>query len=128
MGKGRELAVEQGREGCIGEFYDTGLEKRRWFWRGRSRSLIVLASRLPSSLSSPNFRSFEHLSTHLRAPQDIIIFIVGGTTYEEAKTVAALNTQFASGGGLSGSIGPNGPVGAGTRILLGGTCVHNSKS
>ncbi|ORY76290.1 Sec1-like protein [Leucosporidium creatinivorum] len=63
-----------------------------------------------------------------RAPQDIIIFIVGGTTYEEAKTVAALNAQFASGGGLSGSIGPNGPVGAGTRILLGGTCVHNSKS
>lgn len=60
--------------------------------------------------------------------QDIIIFIVGGTTYEEAKTVAALNAQFAAGQGLGGSIGPSGPVGAGTRILLGGTCVHNSKT
>jgi vacuolar protein sorting-associated protein 45 len=53
---------------------------------------------------------------------------VGGTTYEEAKVVAAMNAQFAAGGGLGGSVGPSGPVGAGTRILLGGTCVHNSKS
>ncbi|GAA5872587.1 hypothetical protein JCM1840_004846 [Sporobolomyces johnsonii] len=61
-------------------------------------------------------------------PQDIIIFIVGGTTYEEAKAVAQLNAQFAAGQGLAGSMGPAGPVGVGTRILLGGTCVHNSKS
>lgn len=59
-------------------------------------------------------------------PQDVIVFIVGGTTYEEAKYVAGLNAQFAAGHGLGN--GPNGPVGAGTRILLGGTCVHNSKS
>ncbi|GAA5834502.1 hypothetical protein JCM11251_007023 [Rhodosporidiobolus azoricus] len=61
-------------------------------------------------------------------PQDIILFIVGGTTYEEAKHVAQLNAQFAAGQGLGGSVGPGGPVGAGTRIILGGTCVHNSKS
>lgn len=60
-------------------------------------------------------------------PQDIIIFIVGGTTYEEAKTVAQLNAQFAAGHGLAGSIGPAGPVSQNTRIVLGGTCVHNSK-
>ncbi|GAA5874753.1 hypothetical protein JCM8547_005202 [Rhodosporidiobolus lusitaniae] len=61
-------------------------------------------------------------------PQEIILFIIGGTTYEEAKTVAQLNAQFAAGQGLAGSVGPGGPIGAGTRILLGGTCVHNSKS
>ncbi|BGP20303.1 hypothetical protein JCM10213_002068 [Rhodosporidiobolus nylandii] len=61
-------------------------------------------------------------------PQDIIIFIVGGTTYEEAKTVAQLNAQFAAGQALSGSAGPGGPVPQNTRIVLGGTCVHNSKS
>lgn len=61
-----------------------------------------------------------------RRPQDIILFIVGGTTYEEAKTVAQLNSQFATGQHLSGSMGPSGPVSAGTRIILGGTCVHNS--
>ncbi|KAI5479482.1 vacuolar protein sorting-associated protein 45 [Pseudohyphozyma bogoriensis] len=60
--------------------------------------------------------------------QDIIIFMIGGTTYEEAKTVAQLNTQFAAGHGLSGSIGPAGPIGVGSRILLGGTYVHNSKT
>lgn len=60
-------------------------------------------------------------------PQDIIIFIVGGTTYEEAKTVAQLNAQFAAGHSLAGSIGPAGPVSQNTRIVLGGTCVHNSK-
>lgn len=61
------------------------------------------------------------------SPQDIILFIVGGTTYEEAKAVAQLNAQFATGQHLSGSMGPSGPVSAGTRIILGGTCVHNSK-
>lgn len=44
-------------------------------------------------------------------PQDVIVFMVGGTTYEEAKHVARLNSES----GTSGS-----------RILLGGTCIHNS--
>ncbi|GAA6013487.1 hypothetical protein JCM10207_008867 [Rhodosporidiobolus poonsookiae] len=62
-------------------------------------------------------------------PQDIILFIIGGTTYEEAKTVAQLNHQFATGqGNLGASVGPAGPVSPATRIILGGTCVHNSKS
>jgi hypothetical protein len=47
-------------------------------------------------------------------PQDVIIFIIGGATYEEARTVALLNQEPASG-----STG-------GARLLLGGTCVHNS--
>ena len=47
-------------------------------------------------------------------PQDVIIFMIGGTTYEEARTVALLNHDSSAG-----STG-------GARLLLGGTCVHNS--
>lgn len=42
-------------------------------------------------------------------PQDIIVFIVGGCTYEEAKMVAAINANT-----------------PGVRVVLGGTSVHNS--
>lgn len=44
-------------------------------------------------------------------PQDIIIFMVGGTTYEEAKMVAQVNASS-----------------PGVRVALGGTTVHNSTS
>ncbi|KAI0310191.1 Sec1 family-domain-containing protein [Amylostereum chailletii] len=52
----------------------------------------------------------------LQRPQDVIIFMIGGTTYEEARTISLLNQD----GSASGA--------AGTRLLLGGTCVHNSSS
>lgn len=42
-------------------------------------------------------------------PQDIIIFIVGGVTFEEAKSVSQINASS-----------------PGIRIVLGGTSVHNS--
>ncbi|KAK2628616.1 hypothetical protein QTJ16_001719 [Diplocarpon rosae] len=42
-------------------------------------------------------------------PQDIILFMVGGTTFEEAKTVSQINASS-----------------PGIRIVLGGTHVHNS--
>ncbi|KAI8082704.1 Sec1-like protein [Halteromyces radiatus] len=51
--------------------------------------------------------------THQQArerPQDIIVFMVGGATFEEAKYVAQLNATT-----------------PGVRIVLGGTCIHNSK-
>lgn len=44
-------------------------------------------------------------------PQDIIIFMIGGTTYEEAKMVAQVNASS-----------------PGVRVVLGGTTVHNSTS
>lgn len=44
-------------------------------------------------------------------PQDIIVFMVGGTTYEEALTVYELNK-----------------TNPGVRIILGGTTVHNTES
>ncbi|KAH9980329.1 Sec1-like protein [Lactifluus volemus] len=52
----------------------------------------------------------------LQRPQDVIIFVIGGTTYEEARTVALLNQEPASSNT------------GGARLLLGGTCVHNSAS
>jgi hypothetical protein len=47
--------------------------------------------------------------------------MIGGTTYEEARTVALLNQELSgpTAGGIASS-------GEGTWILLGGTCVHNS--
>jgi len=44
-------------------------------------------------------------------PQDIIVFMVGGTTYEEAKMIAGVNESM-----------------PGVRIVLGATTVHNSES
>ncbi|PVG02686.1 putative vacuolar protein sorting protein VpsB [Serendipita vermifera] len=55
----------------------------------------------------------------LQKPQDIIVFMIGGTTYEEARVVSLLNQEYA---------GNNTSLNPGTRILLGGTSVHNSSS
>ncbi|KAK3494509.1 vacuolar protein sorting-associated protein 45 [Neurospora hispaniola] len=44
-------------------------------------------------------------------PQDIIVFIIGGATYEEAKMVAEINASV-----------------PGVRVVLGGTAVHNAQS
>lgn len=44
-----------------------------------------------------------------RPPTEIIVFIVGGATYEEALAVQQLNKQ-------------------GYKVLLGGTTIHNSES
>uniref|UniRef100_A0A8C3XTW9 Vacuolar protein sorting-associated protein 45 n=1 Tax=Chelydra serpentina TaxID=8475 RepID=A0A8C3XTW9_CHESE len=50
-------------------------------------------------------------STLRDRPQDIIVFIIGGATYEEALTVYTLNRTT-----------------PGVRIVLGGTTIHNTKS
>jgi vacuolar protein sorting-associated protein 45 len=42
-------------------------------------------------------------------PQDIILFMIGGATFEEAKTVAQVNSSS-----------------PGIRIVMGGTTIHNS--
>ncbi|XP_036297763.1 vacuolar protein sorting-associated protein 45 isoform X3 [Pipistrellus kuhlii] len=49
-------------------------------------------------------------STLRDRPQDIIVFVIGGATYEEALTVYNLNRST-----------------PGVRIVLGGTTVHNTK-
>ena len=43
--------------------------------------------------------------------------MIRGTTYEEARVVAMLNQESTSGGPSAA---------AGTRLLFGGICVHNS--
>jgi len=43
-------------------------------------------------------------------PQDVVVFIVGGVTYEEALTVHTFNRTT-----------------PGVRIVLGGTTVHNTQ-
>lgn len=48
----------------------------------------------------------------------MVAFIIGGTTYEEARAVAELNAAGDKGEGWS----------AGVRLLLGGTTVQNSAS
>jgi len=54
--------------------------------------------------------------------------MVGGTTYEEARTVAVLNQEPAAMPPGSSTTSPRGTPApsSGTRILLGGTCIHNS--
>lgn len=44
-------------------------------------------------------------------PQEIILFVIGGITYEESLTVYNLNRQL-----------------PGTKIIIGGSMIHNSKS
>jgi vacuolar protein sorting-associated protein 45 len=46
-----------------------------------------------------------------RRPQDIIVFIVGGATYEESYCVHQINQTY-----------------PGVRVILGGTTIHNSTS
>ena len=43
-------------------------------------------------------------------PQDVVVFMVGGATYEEALTVYELNR-----------------ANPGVRIILGGTAIHNTE-
>ena len=54
----------------------------------------------------------------VQPPKLIVIFIVGGTTYEEARVVAELNAQSERHEGWA----------SGIKFVLGGTSVQNSKS
>lgn len=46
----------------------------------------------------------------LFSPQDLIVFMVGGVSYAEAREVYKINA-----------------ANTGTRIILGGTTIHNTK-
>ena len=63
----------------------------------------------------------------------VIVFYVGGFTYEEAAKVAAINEGKLPLGGTSGGGGAaGGTVSAGVaapfRVILGGTSIHSSQS
>lgn len=79
---------------------------------------------LDSTSTQSNPSSHNNSNQALR-PLELIVFVVGGTTYEEARSVALLNERLTSGQGFSGP-GPQPQLGA--KVILGGTCVHNSKT
>lgn len=60
----------------------------------------------------------------------VIVFVIGGVTYEEAAAVAAINAgQMALGAASSGGVGA-GATGATApfKIILGGSTIHNAHS
>jgi len=66
-----------------------------------------------------------HANAAKERVHDVIVFIVGGSTYEEAKAVEALNRNEGGGGGGGGGGGV--PSGLGSvRVVLGGSAVLNS--
>lgn len=67
---------------------------------------------IKAKLKESDYPFTTHQSEPMRErPQDIIVFICGGTTFEEARYIAQLNATT-----------------PGVRIVLGGNHVHNSKS
>ena len=61
----------------------------------------------------------------------VVVFIVGGCTYDEAAIVAGINAGTISIGGAAGSAGSAAAAAPATppfRVILGGTAIHNSKT
>lgn len=77
----------------------------------------VARSRLPH-IDFPHIGGDGTSPTATKAPRLVIAFIIGGSTYEEARAVAEANLAGEHGKGWS----------AGMRIILGGTGVATSKS
>lgn len=77
---------------------------------------------MPVYSGEPSLRQASKALTFVCRPQDVIVFMIGGATYEEARTVTLFNQDPASvmdGPGIQpGSV----------RVILGGTCIHNSSS
>ena len=71
----------------------------------------TLQDLIKGRLGTANYPFVESGGQTRDRPQEIIVFMVGGTTYEEAKMVAQVNASS-----------------PGVRVVLGGTGVHNSSS
>jgi hypothetical protein len=69
----------------------------------------TLQNLIKGKLRDQQYPFIEGGGTTKDKPQDVIVFIIGGATYEEAKTVATINASS-----------------PGIRIVLGGTTVHNA--
>lgn len=74
--------------------------------RLRESSYPAIAPFAPTQQPDPSVYTYR--------PQEVIVFIVGGTTYEEARSISLLNDQMAKDGRAS-------------RIILGGNTVLNSR-
>lgn len=71
----------------------------------------VMQDLLRGRLRDVDFPHLQEDTATQSKPQDIIIFMVGGATYEEAKVIAQLNLAHPA-----------------IRILLGSTSIHNSET
>lgn len=71
----------------------------------------TLQSLLKGKLNQLQFPFLEGMAPTRDKPQDIIVFMVGGTTYEEARVVAQVNASV-----------------SGVRVVLGATGIHNSET
>jgi len=75
----------------------------------------ILEQLSKGKLKPANYPFLDSSSSSTQAkqvPKHVIVYVVGGVTYEEQATVAAFNAD------------PNSPM----QIMLGGSCVHNSRS
>lgn len=70
---------------------------------------LTLQNLIKGRLREPQYPFVEAGETTKDKPQDIVVFLIGGVTFEEAKTVSQINASS-----------------PGIRIVLGGTTVHNS--
>lgn len=70
---------------------------------------VTLQNLIKGKLREAQYPFIESGGTTRDKPQDIIVFVVGGVTYEEAKMVAQVNASS-----------------PGVRLVLGGTTIHNS--
>ncbi|KAK0722364.1 Sec1-like protein [Lasiosphaeria miniovina] len=69
----------------------------------------TLQNLIKGKLREPQYPFIEGGGTTRDKPQDVIVFIIGGATYEEAKMVASINASL-----------------PGVRVVLGGTTIHNA--
>ena len=69
----------------------------------------TLQNLIKAKLKEQQYPFIEGGGTTRDKPQDIMVFIIGGATYEEAKMVAQINASF-----------------PGVRVVLGATTVHNA--
>ena len=76
-----------------------------------ARLEVTLQNLIKGKLKEQQYPFVEGGGTTRDRPQDIIIFIVGGATFEEAKMVAQVNASS-----------------PGVRVILGATTIHNSST
>lgn len=71
----------------------------------------TLQNLIKAKLKEQQYPFIEGSGTTKDKPQDIIVFMIGGATYEEAKIVAQVNIDF-----------------PGVRVVLGATTIHNTST
>lgn len=69
----------------------------------------TLQNLIKARLKEQQYPFIEGGGTTRDKPQDIVVFMIGGATYEEAKMVAQVNASF-----------------PGVRVVLGATTIHNT--